>query len=119
MKLTNFKMEQMLAALSPILKQRNKVGYIAARNTRILRDELTEFFLFKDELIRKYGTPEEGNPDRISILPNSINFSDFMKELNTLGTIEQDVDIMRIKYEEVIGALNGEEILEIEWMLED
>ena len=44
MKISNIKMEQMLMNLKPILPQRNKIGYIAARNTRILKDALTEYF---------------------------------------------------------------------------
>ena len=57
-KITNFKMEIMLEQLKPLLSFRNKVGYAAARNTRTLRNALTEYLLFKRELIEKYGEPD-------------------------------------------------------------
>ena len=59
MKFSNIKMEMMLEALKPILPHRDKIGYIAARNTRILNDTLTEYFTFKRELISKYGNPDK------------------------------------------------------------
>lgn len=121
MKISNIKMEQMLMNLKPILPQRNKIGYIAARNTRILKDALTEYFQFKNQLIEKYGEPDtdESGRESISIKFDSPNFEQFNKEFSDFGNIEQDVQIMTIKYEEVIGFLNGEEILTLSWMLED
>lgn len=123
MKFTNVKMEQMLSQLEPILRHRDKVGYVAARNTRILRDNLTEFLDFKNELIQKYGTSEKdenGNETgRISISPTSPNFQTFSDEFDKIADIEHEVDLMTLKYNEVIGILNGEEILELDWMLED
>lgn len=121
MKVSNIKMEQMLMALKPILPQRNKIGYIAARNTRVLNDALTEYFQFKNQLIEKYGEADkdEKGRDSISIKFDSPNFEQFNKEFTEFGTIEQDVSIMKLKYEEVIGFLNGEEILNLSWMLED
>lgn len=120
-KVSNQKMEQMLMALKPILPQRNKIGYIAARNTRILSEALTEYFKFKNELINKYGEIDTGENGKqlstISLSINSPNFEKFKEEFNTIKDIEQEISIMTIKYEEVIGFLNGEEILGLDWML--
>ena len=114
----NLELESMMISLQPILPHRDKVGYVAARNTRILRDALTEFLAFKTELVHKYG--EENHKTRtISILRENPNFDKFQEEFSKYADIEQEVDIMTIKYEEVIGLLNGEEILALEWMLED
>lgn len=55
MKLMNIQMEEMYNQLKIILPMRNKIGYVAARNSRILKNELTEYFEFKNELIKKYG----------------------------------------------------------------
>lgn len=111
----------MLETLKPILPHRDKIGYIAARNTRILNDTLTEYFTFKRDLISKYGEAdkdENGNEiGTVSIAPSSSNFKDFVKEFDVIKDIEHDVDLMTIPYEEVIGLLNGEEILELDWML--
>ena len=110
-------------ALEPVLKQRNKVGYVAARNTRILKDTLTEYFQIKEELIQKYGEQDVSSDGtllpRISIKPDSAKFQDFMKEFAPIKDIEHEVDLMVLKYDEVVGILSGEEILELEFMLED
>ena len=121
MKYKNIQMELMLEALKLLLPHRDKIGYIAARNTRILNDTLTEYFTFKRELISKYGKPDkddQGNETgTVSISPTSENFNNFVKEFETIRDIEHDVDLMTIPYEEVIGLLNGEEILKLDWML--
>lgn len=121
MKLSNIKMEMMLEALKPILPHRDKIGYIAARNTRIINDTLTEYFVFKRDLISKYGEPDKDENGKetgtVSISPLSSNFEYFVKEFDTIKNIEHDVELMTIPYEEVIGLLNGEEILELDWML--
>lgn len=123
MKYKNIQMEMMLNALKPILPHRDKIGYVAARNTRILNDTLTEYFTFKQDLIRKYGEPdkdENGNElGTITIKQDSPNFEEFTKEFDKIKDIEHDVDLMTVKYDEIIGILNGEEILKLEWMFED
>lgn len=116
-------METMLESLKTILPHRDKIGYIAARNTRILKDTLTEYLTFKRDLISKYGTPDKDETGKetgtISISPSAPNFNDFINEFDTIKNIEHDVELMKIPYEEVVGLLNGEEILELDWMLEE
>ncbi len=116
-------MEMMLEALKPILTHRDKIGYIAARNTRILNDTLTEYFTFKRELISKYGTPDEDENGKeigtISISPTAPNFAAFVKEFDAIKDIEHNIELMTIPYEDIIGLLNGEEILKLDWMLEE
>ena len=113
-------MEQMVEAMKPILPHRDKIGYICARNTRILRDTLTEYVTFKEELIKKYGEvdkDEEGNElPTISVAMNSPNFKPFIEECEQFALIDHEVELMIIPYEEVIGLLNGEEILKLEFM---
>lgn len=116
-------MEMMLETLKPLLPHRDKIGYIAARNTRILNYTLTEYFTFKRDLISKYGEPDKDENGKetgtVSISPTASNFNDFLKEFDTIKNIEHNVELMTIPYEEVIGLLNGEEILELDWMLTD
>lgn len=121
MKLKNIEMDNMLNSLKKLLPMRNKIGYIAARNTRIISEALTEYFRFKQELLEKYGenSIDEKGRKVLSISKDSPNFDDFIKELNVVGSISQNVEIMKLKYDEVIGFLTGEEILNLEWMLEE
>lgn len=113
----------MLEQLKPLLKMRNKIGYVAARNTRILSDTLTEYFQFKHDLIKKYGEIDRDTDGKelstVSIKPDSPNFVSFTEEFDPIKNIEHEVELMTLKYEETIGFLNGEEILRLEWMLED
>lgn len=122
-KLKNIQMDLMINSLQKVLSHRDKIGYYAARNYRILNDSLIEYHNFKNSLITKYGTTDvdsNGNElQTISIKVGSQNFDDFLKELEPFNNIEHEVDLMIAKYEDAIGCLSGEEILAIDWMLED
>ncbi len=120
MEYKNMQMELMMERLKPILPHRDKVGYVAARNTRILGNILTEYFKFKAELIQKYGEVDKDADGKelqtVSIKPDSPNFKAFTKEFDKIKDIEHGVELMTLPYEEVIGLLNGEEILALDWM---
>ena len=120
-KLKNAQMVAMLNQLQPILSHRDKIGYIAARNYRILSECLTEYEAFRNSLIEKYG--EETKDDRgrpiIGVKVDSPNFKLFCDELAPFNEMEHEVEIVTAKYDDVIGCLSGEEVLSIDWMLED
>ena len=120
-KLKNAQMVAMLNQLQPILSHRDKIGYIAARNYRILSECLTEYEVFRNSLIEKYG--EETKDDRgrpiIGVKVDSPNFKLFCDELAPFNEMEHEVEIMTARYEETIGCLSGEEILAVDWMFED
>lgn len=122
-KLKNIQMDQMLNSLRSILSHKDKIGYYAARNYRLLEDSLIEYQNFKNSLIAKYGTTDvdaDGNElQTISIKVGSENFDKFIEELEPFNNIEHEVELMIAKYEDAIGCLSGEEILAIDWMLED
>ena len=115
-KVTNLRLEDMAYSLKPALEQRNKLGYIAARNARVINTALTEYYRFKEDLIRKYGKPDE-KTETISIRPGDSNFPIFAKELSEVGSLKQEVELMTTSSEDVIGILNGREILALDWML--
>lgn len=121
--LTNFEMEQRRNSLILFLSQRNILGYIIARNYRMLTNALLEYEKFRNDLIQKYG--EQDKDENGNLLPTvtvkmgTENFDKFIAELKPLNDITHEVDLMIAKYESVIGILSGEEILSIDWMLED
>ena len=85
MKLMNVEMETMLGQVQSVLGHVDKVGYVAARNTRLLNTALTEYFQIKQELITKYGEKEiiNGEPTgRIVVTPKSEHFKEFEKEFS-------------------------------------
>lgn len=49
----------------------------------------------------------------------SPNFKAFCNELAPFNEMEHEVELMTAKYEDTIGCLSGEEILLLDWMLED
>lgn len=122
-KLKNSQMVIMLRSLEPLLSHRDKIGYVAARNCRLLSTSLIEYETFKRTLINKYGTPDkdENGADlrTVSIKMDSPNFKSFCDEMAPFNEIEHEVELMTCKYEEAIGLLTGEEILAVDWMLED
>jgi len=121
--LKNSQMSGMLHQLRPLLSHRDKIGYVAARNYRFLSNSLTEYEVFKRGLVEKYGKPdldENGNDKgTISIQVGSPDFKAFCDELQPFNEMEHEVDLMTAKYEDAVGCLSGEEILDVDWMLED
>ncbi len=105
----------MARSLKPALEQRSKLGYIAARNARIIDTALTEYYRFKEDLIRKYGKPDD-KTETISIHPGDANFPIFAKELDSVANIKQSVEIMTALYDDAIGILSGKEIFALDWM---
>ena len=118
----NIEMEQMLATLEKHLGRTDKIGYAAARNTRILRAETQEYFDRREKLIEQYGEPqigEDGKPTGLTELRfDSPKFADYAKEIEEWALIEHAPAIFKIPADEVIGKLTGTEALEIDWMLE-
>ena len=122
-KYSNIEMERMMGSLEPLLERTDKIGYAAARNTRILKDETREYMSRREELVFKYGEDElddEGNPTgRTMLALDSENFQKYAEEIQEWAYIEHAPGIFKLKYEDVIGKLTGAEILSIDWMLED
>ena len=120
---TNFEMEQMLESLRKHLDRVDIIGYAAARNTRILGDEINEYRHMRNRLIEKYGEPVlDDNGEQtgyMQVLPNSESFGEFANELEKIGSIESNPSLLRIPFREAIGVLSGTELLEIDWMFEE
>lgn len=118
----NIEMEQMIAALEPLLERTDLIGYAAARNTRILRTEAQEYLDRREQLIEKYGEPqldEEGNPTGITrLLVNSPEFNEYARDIEQWALIEHDPKLFRIPVSKALDAISGNELLEIEWMFD-
>lgn len=114
-------MDVMINHLKPVLSHRDKIGYIAARNYRILAECLTEYQVFRNGLIEKYGEETKDGNGRsiIGVKVDSPDFQKFCDELAPFNEMEHEVELMIAKYEDAIGCLTGEEILAVDWMFED
>lgn len=120
--LKNEEMVVMLQQLQPLLSHKDMFGYVAARNTRILSECLTEYNQAKNDLIDRFGT--ETTDESTGITTTSIKvgtpaFKSFCEAMEPFNKIEHEVELMTMKYEDTINCLTGEEILGVGWMLED
>lgn len=120
--LKNEEMVRMLKQLEPLLSHKDMFGYVAARNTRVISNCLTEYNQAKADLIDRFGTKEvneETGLTTTSIKIGTPAFKSFCEAMEPFNNIEHEVEIMTMKYEDTINCLTGEEILGVEWMLED
>lgn len=119
--LQNQQMLERVEQLKQFLPRKDKIGYAAGRNTRRLTDQLVEFNQIRNELIERYGTvsPDESGYASISIKIGSPEYVSFMEAVEPFAKIEHEVELFTVKYDDVIDILSGEEILSIDWMLED
>ncbi len=117
----NAELAVMLTQLNPLLPHRDIFGYVAARNCRIISEALTEYFKMRDKLIEEYGEPtmDDKGQTQIVLSFGSPNFKSFCEKMAPYDAVTQQIDIMTAKYSDAIGCLSGEEILSIDWMLED
>lgn len=119
--LKNSEVFERLHSLKPLLSRRDRIGYIAARNYRFLSNSLVEYETIRLSLIEKYGEEEKderGQPTFV-LKMESPNFKTFCDELAPFNEMTHEVELMTAKYSEAEGDLTGEEILAIDWMLED
>lgn len=123
MNLSNYAIESKLTLLKPFLNRADIIGYAAARNARIFQNAIAPYETTRNALMLKYGTLERDDNDKPTgryILPyDDPNFSTFKNEIDRVGNIEHDLDIFKISYSDVVDKLTGNEILDIDWMLED
>lgn len=116
LKLGNAKMLEMMESLRPLLSHRDKIGYFAARNTRILGDSLTEYISIRKQTICKYGTENKGE---FTLKIGSPEWEKFCSDMAEFDSIEHEISVYICSYADAIGSLTGEEILAADWMLED
>ena len=122
MTFTNIQMEKMVSDLRLLLSRSGLVGYAAAKNTRILRDEIAEYVQAKDAAITELGEPvldEDGRETgQITLAFDSPNFAEYKRRMEGIDTAESEPRIFRVKAKDVMGQLTGQEMLDLEWMLE-
>lgn len=118
---TNIQWNTYLTNMSSFLKRNDVVGYICARNSRVIMNALTEYQTMIEKLISKYGTEcldEEGNPTGAVGIPISDKdaIKNFSAEIESYSKIQQQIDILTLSYDEIQGVLTGEEILLLDFM---
>lgn len=123
MTVTNAEMEAMISQLEPLLERKDILGYLAARNTRALRENLTEYVDHKNSLVQKYGkhdVDENGNElPTISIFPGYENWDKYVAEIRDIMVVEQVFTPVTTSYKDALGVLTGQQLLDLDWMFRD
>lgn len=123
MKIKNIDMEKRVLDLEKYLDRKDVIGYAAARNTRILKEQLTEFSERKEELVRLYGKEDKDENGEltgtITVDRTSPDFQKFIEKIEKFALIEHEIEPFKLKYKDAIGELTGNELVELEWMFED
>ena len=120
---SNYTMEQYVEILKNFLDRKDIIGYAAARNTRQLNTANLDHARIKLDLLNEYGTPKKdeygNNTNELVLTSDDDNFELVKKRLDISGNTKHDVVIYTITYEDVINELTGNEILLIDWMIEE
>ena len=114
----NIELERMMVSASAHLERRDLIGYVCARNYRVIGDALTDYIGIKNALLHEYGETD-GIGKMPYIDPSMSGYAEFIERYEPIANVEQELTIMPLRYTDVVGELTGEEILEIDWMLED
>ena len=109
--------------LTKYLDRVDIVGYACARNSRVLDNELKDFNNFKNDFLLQYGHKElDANGVEtgvVSLDQTDEQYNNAIKEYQKVLALDRVLPIIKIKYSDVIGLLSGNEILQLDWMLED
>ncbi|MCD8126184.1 MAG: hypothetical protein LUD82_01515 [Clostridiales bacterium] len=117
MKLSNNEMAQATETMSG-LKEKGKLGYAIARNTRKLRDAAKEYLELRNTLFQKYGHSVGGN----RFVVDKDKLPDFLEELNADGipAIEHEVDVYQVDEDTFIsGSLDSQQMAQLFWMVKE
>lgn len=118
---TNDQMLAMLESLDPVLDRTDLVGYVAARNARVLQDCAGEYIARIGALMEEYGRPEtdgEGRPTGRVIVPyDDERFAEFDAKRREWAGIAHRPNLHILPIGEALGNLSGRQMLELDWML--
>lgn len=119
---TCFQMEGMSNKVQSLLNKDDVVGYVAARNIRVLQNELEDYLVMKNKFITELGSDEldeNGNPTgNVSIKVGTEQFDKFMEKMKPIGETTSNPSIFKLDAEECIDKLTGMQMLEFEWMID-
>ena len=119
MERTNEEFSRLIESIHPLLDRTDIIGYAVARNMRIISNEIQEYLTIKEIKMREFGEIDPNDPNRLLISVDSENYMKFVASMEEIAQVKHTVDVFKIKYDQVAGILSGNDILAIDWMLED
>ena len=107
-----------MAACNKHLGDRGVLGYACARNLRMLAFSASEYLDERNSLIKEYGRKiESADGVRYEITPSDESWNDFEAAISPLNGIEHDIDVTVVNASDLIGAMSGSDLLELDFML--
>ena len=115
MKLTNAQMFESLLVLNQA-EETGVLGFAIAQNRRKLTEELKEYAIKRDELLREYGT--EAGEGKFTLEPEAVVA--FSAALRPYAEMTADVAVRQVS-EEVFcsGSLTSSQMLALDWMVKE
>lgn len=98
------------------LRETGKLGYAVAKNLRRLKDELTEFYAKREELIRKYGSENEDGSFAIpkeAVTPFISEFREYESMLFEYSPCKISEDVF------CSGNLTSDQMYALDWMVDE
>lgn len=90
------------------------LGYVIAKNRRLIANELTDYCVFRDELLSIYGT-DIGNGQ---VKFDKESCRKFEEEISVVDAIEIDIPVLTVT-EDIFtgGTLNSKQMFTLDWMV--
>lgn len=74
-----------------------KVAFIVQKNITLLKEFIQDIYITRDKIVQHYGTP---NRDGTFFIPEEVR-EQAQKELDDLLEIEQEVNILKLKFKDI------------------
>lgn len=104
-----------------LLKQlgdvRGKLGWYIYRNVKVLTEAVEEAVKIRNEALVKYGTKDDENT--YSINPSAEGWAEYIKEVEPVMQIEQDIPLVMIKRDEFDALVSDTSLSASEMMVLD
>lgn len=121
MKARNDEIAAMVDACERHLDDMGLLGYACARNARLLTLATVEYAQRRERAVREFGSEvrdASGNVTGYTINPFSENWRLYRERMGEFDAIEHEVDVFKIKAEDIVGAVSGKEMLALDFMLD-
>ena len=115
MEMTNEEIRKTVEILSTC-REKGKLGYAIARNTRRMKDAVKEYMDIRDDAIRKCGTKTKNG----QVVVTAENEEKFLQELDGIGEITAEVDVFLVDEETFLnGTLDSHQMENLLWMIKE
>ena len=113
--MTNEEMRKAIEVLSTA-REKGKLGYAIARNTRKLKDAAKEYLDMREKLIREHGDKDEkGN-----ITVSEKKWAKCQEEMEDIMGISHEADLFAVSSDDFMsGTLNSWQMERLLWMVKE